>query len=1207
MVIRNPASPTADGGLFGDRGSTTDEATTTDQSKGGLFSDTDGVGLDLSGVRGATGPEGPQGPAGPPGPQGQQGDTGATGAPGDSVDGVTGTLNTDMDQITLQFRVAGVDIPMTVQVPVLQGPMGLEGPEGAQGDTGPMGLQGAMGLQGMQGDQGLIGPVGPDGASVSMVSVTRSTNQTNIPVADFPDGGTRYDVTVTLSDGTVLPASPFIAATGEQGPPGPVGPAGGGVQTVESTDNTVTITPDPANNAVDLSVPGVGDATSIYDHPLPPEPVIADGDALILEYIPAAQTFEWVQVPSGISVDSSFIPNSTNPVQSQIIQTALDAKVNTDFSNIVVDTTPMDGSDRLVESGGVFTSIATKQDILPLTVPVEHQNDGFPTADNIADALDLVVADADLELSGGFVSGIRTGRDWQDTDPDSGTVNPIRQGALHIDQGDGITVSVEPTGNDRISARLAAAPNRIDIDGDGALVVNEYTQGTGITVDNDADTIAVRVGADSGLSFNTDGGLQADPAMVLRGLSSSDTTAFASPTAGIIQLNEGRDMDLSVSSDSILFSSVVAQPWSGTNGYQAGSIVSAGSGDHRQLYISLRVQNPQGGTLNPQTTNPASATRVADGNWALFQTPSTGTHDVDEFMPGWAYTYYDLENTVNRTGTVGNAVDAGMMIFSEGFFIRNGIRLIITQGFTFFNDGDRFAFRTYGPADETPAGETSGTRTTLFPGTTQDYIVYCQRTTSPTNTPEATILQIDPPVSTVAELAALFGETSGGGRRVFATPPQFTVFNLDEHHVTPTVGTYAWAHEGNDTPIPTDKLSRLSETLRDGQTQFVIDDSWLPTITTTLGGLDDVHITNPAVNNVIEYRVEDATATPPVPETGWYNVPLSMAQINLTQEDTTFPAGSQRVRITGGAMGEIDFIAFAPAGPSFSIADPSRTRALYSGGTAETESFIFTVTNADGGTVTYQDSDGNVVTSPYTITYNAEVVGTTSETIRAFVDGTEVLPSITISVEVTDQRSIFFSRRPPPQIDIASNVDLTFEVSAGANTQFSGFNETFNGVTSGQAGSSPVEGTITAAQLQAAGRGTERLTVTARTLRAPERDLTSLTADIRLYRAFFFWATADDFNSGPTPVTPPSTRFDDQVGNLEFGVGSVLRSGDAQSNYYLAYPTDLGLFSYMSSFGDSDGTTVSTTVNREGIPYTVVWFDGLLADMTLTVITRSTT
>ena len=180
----------------------------------------------------------------------------------------------------------------------------------------------------------------------------------------------------------------------------------------------------------------------------------------------------------------------------------------------------------------------------------------------------------------------------------------------------------------------------------------------------------------------------------------------------------------------------------------------------------------------------------------------TGTHDVDEFTPGWAYTYYDIENNVSRTGEV--AASVGNATFNEGFFIRAGVRLIFSSGDS-FSDGDRFAFRTYGTVD-VPAGETAGSRTVLFPTATQDYIVYCQRTTSPTNTAEATILQIDPPVNNIDELAALFGATSDGDRRIFNPALAVSLFGLDEHHETPTSGTYAWAHTGNTSRIPTNKL-----------------------------------------------------------------------------------------------------------------------------------------------------------------------------------------------------------------------------------------------------------------------------------------------------------------------------------------------------------------------------------------------------------------
>ena len=71
MAINNPAQP-----------STSGTGTTTDESRGGLFADSTGVGVDLSGITGVPGPQGPQGEPGPPGEQGEQGPPGPQGTQG---------------------------------------------------------------------------------------------------------------------------------------------------------------------------------------------------------------------------------------------------------------------------------------------------------------------------------------------------------------------------------------------------------------------------------------------------------------------------------------------------------------------------------------------------------------------------------------------------------------------------------------------------------------------------------------------------------------------------------------------------------------------------------------------------------------------------------------------------------------------------------------------------------------------------------------------------------------------------------------------------------------------------------------------------------------------------------------------------------------------------------------------------------------------
>ena len=98
MVVNNPATP-----------SNATEATTDDQSLGGLFSDSNAVGLDLSGLVGPQGPEGPQGD------------------PGVGITGVSESQNGE--NVTLTFSLSDNTSDMiTFQA--------LQGPEGDRGDRG---------------------------------------------------------------------------------------------------------------------------------------------------------------------------------------------------------------------------------------------------------------------------------------------------------------------------------------------------------------------------------------------------------------------------------------------------------------------------------------------------------------------------------------------------------------------------------------------------------------------------------------------------------------------------------------------------------------------------------------------------------------------------------------------------------------------------------------------------------------------------------------------------------------------------------------------------------------------------------------------------------------------------------------------------------------------------------------------------------------
>ena len=1317
MTIRNPASPTADGGLFGDQSSTESEGTTTDQSRGGLFGNAGDVGFDLGGIRGPEGPEGPPGMDGANGlsvsrvesqllPDGSTTrlmffvGTGSSeeaipvtvDIPGgsDAADDFSNTVNitTGAPGTDATASLAGTGIPTDPYVLTLMIPRGDVGPGGAHvasasvsdgtltlnlsdgtnvvvtGDirgeagisivnlymeqyTSPIGTTLYRNIStiiathhnffapvrsnddlvfpdgydttsdaeqwtqnvaafdnllrnndinihelGGIGPRGLTGETGPAGTSIASVEVSRSATQTGIPTDLFPDGGTRYDVTVTLDDTppTTISAGSFIARTGMQGIQGEQGPAGGTLETVTSDDGTITVTPrtDPVTGvpSVNLSVNGLGNATSIYERPLPTEPTTTDGNALILEYITATQTFEWVQVPSGIAVESSFIPGSTNPVESQLIQTGLAAKVDTDLSNITVNDMPIAGSTDLVRSGGVQAGLDMKQNTLPFTVPVEHDNDGFPTSDNISDTLDQVVFDTDIiTTTTNEVTAIRTGGQIsRNTDGTYSVIdnplypiveNTIRQGAVHIDAGDGIDIQLDSAGNDEISvlhdSTLSTDPTSREL-----AVTNPFTDEDETkldAVDFDRPLLPWASGKDyvAGEQVIHDGGSNVNSIYIA---ARAVTSGRAAPSA-----QDNNDPDWY-----IVRSGLTAVGTDGTGG--SGGVVS-------------------NTTLNINQGSGVSVTRSG----TTFTIAQTGTHhggDVDDFGPGYAYSYFNLVDDTNHSGIVG-ARHTGIQI-DEVQTIGNDVYLHISfQDPNRFLPGERFAFRT-----------TSGTRSGLFPNQADDVdrIVYAVQDADP----ELVIItQTDPGVNTLGDLATLF-DVAGGNRAIILTFQD--LFPLTDNHVTPAGGTADWAINNDPTAIPGNKFESLSETKptewADGTstTGVTIDSSWLPTITTTLGGLDDVHITNPAVNNVIEYRVEDATATPPVPETGWYNVPMDMAQVNLNQEtDTGSLTGNinDLVHITGGANNEINFLAFQLQGATASLTTGNLTRALYTGQTSAF--FNYTFSNLSGAlavNISNQSGTGSAV--PDTANNRVRVTGLDNSTVNTFsftitiLDGTTQLLQQNRSVSFTDQRSISYSPAPPGSFDISSGGSFTYGVAAGGGGTISSFERSLNGGTVGGVGTTSE--TITNQQM--VDRFPNDFTIASvssvYTNEPMVQSNTLGTRTVDLYRAFFFWDSTTD----PTVATD----FDGRR-TQEFAAGVTgLTSGMTTSMYYLAFPWDLedpaeGRSRFMFSAGGPLTGTVTipadptdeaaTFITRNGINYIVYIFDDVLPSTTFTV------
>ena len=205
MVISNPAQP-----------SNANEATTDDQAKGGLFTDTNGVGLDLSGLIGPEGPAGPQGPAGPTGPQGErglQGNPGNDGSNGFSVTRLTANPDSAARTTTLMFFVGvagGGDTE--IQVPVVV-PWGEDGDAHAANfsrdvtvTTLPFGTAATAGITGtgIDTDPWILSlgiPAGRDGTDGD----PGEDGDTFIPVFFNPAGtAATWDATTTLAQGSTF-------------------------------------------------------------------------------------------------------------------------------------------------------------------------------------------------------------------------------------------------------------------------------------------------------------------------------------------------------------------------------------------------------------------------------------------------------------------------------------------------------------------------------------------------------------------------------------------------------------------------------------------------------------------------------------------------------------------------------------------------------------------------------------------------------------------------------------------------------------------------------------------------------------------------------------------------------------------------------------------------------------------------------------------
>lgn len=249
MPINNPASPTDD----------TNQ--TSQQSRGGLFSDTGSVGIDTSGMRGEQGPAGPAGPAGPQGPMGNPGADGFTYIPifydrtgvGGDVNNASLTLTDDATFVTfarndntLLFQSDGTLVPninTQLEAAINNFVVGQHAlAEGPQGPIGPMGLPGTDGAPGAAGVDGdTFVPIFYDrtgaGGDVANASLTLSETATFVTYARDSDTrifnsdgslvtGVNAQLETLINNFVIGQHSIGTGAQGLQGPAGPTGPAG---------------------------------------------------------------------------------------------------------------------------------------------------------------------------------------------------------------------------------------------------------------------------------------------------------------------------------------------------------------------------------------------------------------------------------------------------------------------------------------------------------------------------------------------------------------------------------------------------------------------------------------------------------------------------------------------------------------------------------------------------------------------------------------------------------------------------------------------------------------------------------------------------------------------------------------------------------------------------------------------------------------------
>ena len=229
----------------------------------------------------------------------------------------------------------------------------------------------------------------------------------------------------------------------------------------------------------------------------------------------------------------------------------------------------------------------------------------------------------------------------------------------------------------------------------------------------------------------------------------------------------------------------------------------------------------------------------------------TGHSDVDDFGPGWGYSFYDL-----RDGDSLGAVD-GSVEESIGGFAATDITLLTGSDVPVIQGTDNTSGLTnnsiYGFLTNAGAQNQA-----LFPGdpATMRRIVYVTAIFAGGSVWNLAILNTDPRFNTRGDLNTATGASTA---RIISTT--FTLYPLSVHHDTPSNVPADWARQGNTDQIPLDKLQGLNQNFsvtRTAATQddelLVFDagdDSSLTLLPHTVEGLTDTTITSPQAGQVL--------------------------------------------------------------------------------------------------------------------------------------------------------------------------------------------------------------------------------------------------------------------------------------------------------------------------------------------------------------------